>query len=151
MPPVERSGKGGQRKGLSHRYPGAHDKDMLLRAGVLEAKRESGELVLALTNTGAGHNFPTEERHRAVDIDYRFLREGETTGDWQRAYRFRQPYRDEPGPDTQLPAGKRHEVRVAIPPSAARAEVRLWYRLTPFATDDDPKSTLLAEQKIELR
>jgi hypothetical protein len=30
-------------------------------------------------------------------------------------------------------------------------EARLWYRLTPFVGDDDPKSSLLAERRVELR
>ncbi|MGA0059352.1 MAG: hypothetical protein ACO3RU_07170 [Planctomycetota bacterium] len=83
-----------------------------------------------------------------VDIDYRFVAADGTEGAWQRAYRFRQPYRDEPGENTQLPAGERHESRVEIPAGTARAEARLWYRLKPYIGDDDPASTLLEEREV---
>ena len=74
-----------------------------------------------------------------------------TTTEWERLYRFRQPYRDEPGEDTQLPAGKSTTVRATAPADAVVAEARLWYRLTPFVADDDPKSTLLEERRLELK
>lgn len=141
----------GRPGGRHHGFAGAHDLAMLRSAGVFEAEQDAGQLVLSLRNEGAGHNFPTEERHRAVDITVRFHLEGETVTDWQRVYRFRQPYRDEPGEDTQLPAGTTKTVRIAIPAGARRADARLWYRLTPFLTDDDPGSSLLEERAVVLR
>jgi nitrate/TMAO reductase-like tetraheme cytochrome c subunit len=158
MPEADRKRPDGTiRKGRSHIYPGAHDKSMLAKAATFTAERQGNELVLALENTGAGHNFPTEERHRAVDLEYQFE---DTTGpiaglgtggapEWSRAWRFRQPYRDEPGENTQLPAGKKHEVRVAAPAGATAVTVRMWYRLTPMCNDLDPLSTLLEERKLE--
>ncbi len=152
MPEVARQRPGGgTRTGRSHVYPGAHDAAMLKRAGRFELTRDGDHVVLALTNVGAGHNFPTEERHRAVDLEVRFVQPDGSAGSWQRAHRCRQPYRDEPGEDTQLPAGQTVTARVPIPAGAVRAEARLWYRLTPFVGDDDPRSTLLAEQALELR
>ena len=152
MPHVDRkAADGSTRKGRHHGYPGAHDAAMLRKAGTFEASLEGRDVVLTLTNSGAGHNFPTEERHRAVDIVVRFVRADGTTTEWERLYRFRQPYRDEPGEDTQLPAGKSKTVRATAPPDAVAAEARLWYRLTPFVADDDPKSTLLEERRLELK
>ncbi len=152
MPPVERKRQDGSvRPGRGHVYPGAHDAAMLRAAGRFDVSVEAGEVVLSLTNVGAGHNFPTEERHRAVDMEVRFVDADGTATPWQRAWRCRQPYRDEPGDDTQLPAGQTKTVRVAAPPQAIRAEARLWYRLTPFIGDDDPRSTLLQERMVELR
>ncbi len=145
------------RAGRSHVYPGAHDRAMLERAGEFTARPDADDLVLTLTNVGAGHNYPTEERHRAVDLEYRFLAadgsalSGDDSGGaagWSRAFRFRQPYRDEPGENTQLPAQASKEVRVRRPAGAVAAEVRMWYRLTPFCKDDDARSTLLAERKV---
>jgi hypothetical protein len=138
--------------GRDHAFRGAHDADMLRSAGRFDVGVDGRELVLALTNTGAGHDLPTEERHRAVDIVYRFVGgEGQALGDWQRAFRFRQPYRDEPGEDTQLPAGVTKTVQVAIPAGAAGAEARLWYRLQPYVDDDHPASTLLFERAVTVR
>ncbi len=152
MAEVERKfAKGGVRQGRVHVFPGAHDAAMLRRAGRMDVRVDGNEVVLALTNVGAGHNLPTEERHRAVDMEVRFVLADGTTSDWQRAWRCRQPYRDEPGANTQLAAGATKDVRVAVPEGALRAQARLWYRLTPYITDDDPRSTLLDEQEVALR
>jgi len=150
MPEADRR-TNGTGKGLSHVFRGAHDKATLQSAGRLAAAMVGRELVMSLENIGAGHNFPTEERHRAVDIVYRFHLEDGSDTEWTRAWRFRQPYRDEPGEDTQLPAGQKKTVRVALPENATKAVVRLWYRLTPFCDDEDPKSTLLFEQEVSLQ
>ena len=159
MPAVDRVRKdGSKRLGRGHVYAGAHDKAMLQKAAEFTAAKAGQELVLSLKNVGAGHNFPTEERHRAVDMVYRFVT-AEGQGTWTRAYRFRQPYRDEAEPinpgnasgeNTQLPAGATKEVRVPIPAEAKAIEARLWYRLTPFCDDADPRSTLLFERRVEL-
>jgi hypothetical protein len=151
MPKVERRRPDSSvRIGRGHVYPGAHDVAMLKQAYRFTAARRGAEIVLALANTGAGHNFPTEERHRAVDMMYRF-HDPDGVGDWVLAWRCRQPYRDEPGENTQLPAGATKEVAATIPAGATAADVRLWYRLTPFCDDQDPRSTLLEELRIDLR
>jgi len=164
MPEIERVRKdGSKRMGRKHVWDGCHNVDSLKSAGKFEVAVDAGELVLSLTNVGAGHNFPTEERHRAVDMMYRFVadKDGEAqTSQWQRAYRFRQPYRDEqepvndgnaPGENTQLAAGATKAVRIKIPAGATTAQARLWYRLTPFIGDDSPQSTLLDEQEVTLK
>lgn len=138
------------KKGRGHVYPGAHDLEMLRKAGDFRMNVADGKVVLELENVFAGHNFPTEERHRAVDIVVRFTTQ-EGVGDWTRVHRFRQPYRDEPGENTQLPAGATHRAEVELPEGASRVEARLWYRLNPFALDDDPASTLLFELAKDLQ
>jgi hypothetical protein len=102
-------------------------------------------------HAGGRHNIPTEERSRAVDVMVRFLKPDGSATEWKREYRFRLPYRDEPDPDTQLPFGQSQATRVAAPEDARTAEVRLWYRLTPFCDDSDPRSMLLEERKVELQ
>jgi hypothetical protein len=149
MPLATRGGTVG--RGRSHVFPGAHDEAMLARAATFEVARDGSELLLTVTNTGAAHNFPTEERHRAVDVVLRFVQHDGSATEWSRLHRFRQPYRDEPGENTQLPAGAAIALRARIPEGAVRAQARLWYRLHPFATDDQPASTLLYERELELR
>jgi len=160
MPEVRRvRSDGSTRMGRDHVYRGAHDQATLQKAGRFEVKAEGQEVVLSLTNVEAGHNFPTEERHRAVDMMYRFVTAGGPTPQWTLAHRARQPYRDEstpvgpgaaPGENTQLPAGATKVVRVPIPAGATAVEARLWYRLTPFCGDDSDKSTLLFERRLDL-
>ena len=171
MPQVERFRKdGSKRMGRKHAWAGCHDVDTLKSASKFTAVKDGDSLVLTLENVGAGHNFPTEERHRAVYMMYRFVMADQQGGapegadsanaEWQRAYRFRQPYRDETEPinagnesgeNTQLPSGTKKSVRIPIPAGAKLAETRLWYRLTPFIGDDSPQSTLLEEQKVDLK
>jgi nitrate/TMAO reductase-like tetraheme cytochrome c subunit len=161
MPEIQRTREDGStRMGRKHVFHGCHDEATLKSAGKFTVTTDGAELVLQLENVGAGHNFPTEERHRAVDMMYRFVAADGTAGEWQRAWRFRMPYRDEmepinpgnePGENTQLPAGKKKAIRVPIDRGAVAAETRLWYRLTPFVGDDSPMSTLLDEQRVELR
>ncbi|MCA8949276.1 MAG: hypothetical protein KDE27_07225 [Planctomycetes bacterium] len=161
MPEVTRVRKdGSKRMGRGHVFHGSHDVATLKKAGKFEVARAGSEVALTLTNTGAGHNYPTEERHRAVDMLYRFVTaDQETGGEWTLAYRFRMPYRDEstpvgPGADvqenTQLPAFATKTVNVPIPAGAVAVETRLWYRLTPFCGDDSPLSTLLEERRVDL-
>lgn len=152
MPEVERKlADGSSRQGRDHRYLGSHDLPTLKSAAVFAAARDGAELVLTLRNENAGHNFPTEERSRAVDMVYRFVQQDGSAGDWTQAWRGRQPYRDEPGENTQLPSGQTKTVRVAIPAGAVRAETRLWYRLQPYIGDDHPQSMLLDEKQVDLR
>ncbi|MEZ6038448.1 MAG: multiheme c-type cytochrome [Planctomycetota bacterium] len=159
MPEVERQrGDKSKRMGRKHVYDGCHDVATLKKASAFSAARDGQQLVLTLKNVGAGHNFPTEERHRAVDMTYRFFT-ADGAGEWQRAWRFRMPYRDEMDPinpgnasgeNTQLPAGEEKSIRVEIPDGVVAVEARLWYRLTPFVDDASPQSTLLEERRIEL-
>jgi hypothetical protein len=51
-----------------HRYPGAHDPAMLARAVALELCRAGGEVVMTLENRGAGHNVPTGDVHRHMNL-----------------------------------------------------------------------------------
>ena len=122
-------------KGWSHVFPGSHHPRFIHGAVSLEVKKEKGGLRLTVANVFAGHNFPTDSRHRASDLLVRF-KKGDEWGPWKRVARFRQPYREEPGPNTQIPAGEKRSFRVEAPPGAVKAEVRLDYRATPFVPDD---------------
>jgi hypothetical protein len=160
MPEVERKrGDKSTRMGRGHQWLGAHDKPTLQKAGKFEVVREGNEIVMSLTNVAAGHNFPTEERHRAVDLMYRFVTNDGPAATWTLAHRARQPYRDEAEPvgpgaasgeNTQLPAGATKTVRIPIPEGAIAVETRMWYRLTPFCDDQSPLSTLLEERRVDL-
>lgn len=127
----------GGRRGRVHSFPAAHDLASLQEAVALEASFLKGQVHLQLTNHGAGHNFPTDERSRAADLQWRSMQK-KTWGEWQQVYRFRDPYRDEIDlNNTQLPAGKTWETTLhpLVPPDAV--EVRLLYRTNPFQPDDE--------------
>ena len=131
MEPVVRKGKAGR----SHRFPGGHDLAMLQRATKLEATFENGEIVVRVTNVGAGHQIPTDARHRSFNlwitaIDARGnpwvsdqpIPEGE-----MRLY-----YRDQFKPSTQVPYQKQHVAKWRVPDGLkGKAIVKLTYALNP--------------------
>lgn len=146
------------RKGFDHSFPGGHSTDMLKQAATLTADIRAGqggtgnrELHLSLTNDGCGHDYPTEERHRAVDVEYRFvLADGTAPEIWERARRFRMFYRDEGGENHQLPSGETWSGSIPVPDGAVRAEVQLWYRRMPYAVNGDNYSVLVEERTLEI-
>ena len=60
------------RRGRRHTWPGGHDLGQLEREGKLEVETsavEGGTRVRTwFTNVGAGHNIPTDARHRSFDV-----------------------------------------------------------------------------------
>ncbi len=123
---------GDPNRGRDHTMHGGHDIELVKSAVTLEAVREAGRVLVRVTNVGAGHHFPTDERSRAADVFWRPL----AGGPWRHAYRFRSPYRDEVGvSDTLLPAHETREIALAEPEAAAALEVALFYKLTPYWAD----------------
>ena len=96
MPEVERQGASGEvRRGRSHRFPAAHDSEMLRSAASFSVESLGDrEVLISITNDGAGHNFPTDERHRAVDLELD-AQGGASPLQRARIFRFRNPYRQD--------------------------------------------------------
>jgi hypothetical protein len=150
MPEITR-GHGGIGRG--HVYPGAHDINMLRQAAEFRARKEGDKIIVEVENNGAGHNFPTEERHRAVDVIYRYVDEAQLELDapaFTRLYRFRQPYVGDPRPNTQLPAHQTWtgEIPLTDAPKGKILQLQLVYKLQPFMTDADAK--MLFEHRIPI-
>ncbi len=127
------------RMGRAHHFPGGHDLDMLRRAVELRAEAEAeGRVRVELENVGAGHNFPTDERSRAADLQWRERGADGVWSEWRHLHRFRDPYRDETDlTNTQLPAGETWRGTVAPEEAGAEVEVRLLYRTNPFQPDEE--------------
>jgi len=166
MQPVSRTSRDGTtRTGRSHRFPGGHDAEMLARSFTLRTEtRDAGDggrvLVVSVTNSGAGHNFPADARHRALDLVVTLLQPdgvevppratprpyGRERGTERR--RFRNPYREESErlenrkrygrENTQIVAGETLTLEVPFDPRAVEsARVELIYKLTPIQFDDE--------------
>ena len=69
MPRVEREvAVGGPVKIVhSHAFPASRSESQLRRAYAYDAKIDGNEVVVRIENKGAGHNFPTELKQRAVE------------------------------------------------------------------------------------
>ncbi len=123
--------------GRDHRMLAGHDIEVVRQAPVLEAAIEDERVLVSVTNQGAAHNFPTDERHRAVDLVVRILGpDGELVR--EERDRYRNPYRDEIGlQNTQIPWGetRRYDFALGIPEGTV--DVRLIYKLTPYVSDEE--------------
>ncbi len=88
---------GGTRKGRSHLFPAAHDAVMLRSAVTLTVSKTGVRtLLVSVENTGTGHNFPADERHRAGDLEVE-VEGSQNRRTTFRVDRYRNPYREEFG------------------------------------------------------
>jgi nitrate/TMAO reductase-like tetraheme cytochrome c subunit len=166
MPPVDRPATADHvaYQGRSHVWPGSHSLDMLKRSVTVTCDLRAGDttraLVVTVANVGAGHNVPSDARHRALDLVVTLIdkqgrpvagtdtREAGQEPGTQRL-RFRNPYRTESGKvDTQIRAGTTATLEVPLAAEIKSAHVQLIYKLTPFVAD--PEGTLLFERTIEV-
>ena len=165
MAPVERIGADGKKRmGRSHVFPGGHDPDYLRSALDVEYEvtgddPDAQTLTVTVINSGAGHNYPTDARHRALDLIVTLIRPdglevparetlppGQTRGTQRR--RFRNPYRTETlrltnkerygRENTQIPAEGRESMEVPFSANDVReARIEVIYKLTPLVEDED--------------
>ncbi|MBL8860625.1 MAG: hypothetical protein JNK02_01320 [Planctomycetes bacterium] len=128
---------GDPNQGRDHAMHGGHSLEVVRSAVTLAAERRGDAIVARVTNSGAGHHFPTDERSRAADVFWRPLEaDGRPSGPWRWAYRFRSPYRHEVElVDTLLAAQATREIEIAD--AAGRVEVALFYKLSPYWKDPE--------------
>lgn len=120
-------------KGRDHTMHGGHDIELVRRAVTLTVKRVDGVAHVAITNVGAGHNYPTDERSRASDLFWRPISSDGAGTTWRQIHRFRNPYRFEVGlPNTELPAGETFALAIDDPEARGSIEVALFFKLTPY-------------------
>jgi hypothetical protein len=165
MPAVtRRRSDGSEHRGAFHGSRGGNDPELLRRsatvAWTIAASAEDRVLQVSVTNTGVAHNLPTDARHRAVDLvvtlegaDGRAVAAAVDPGPGEAGgtarLRFRNPYREEYGKEnTQIPSGETRTLAVAVPAGAARADIRLLYKRSPFVEDAD--AAVLFQQIVDL-
>jgi hypothetical protein len=154
MPWVERPlvPGGPVRRGRRHTWPGGHDTEQLRKAARLEVETtpvDGGTRVRTwLTNVGAGHNIPTDARHRSFDVYVKVwdaagrvlldpLDPDPTQQAKAQTAKYRLQYRNSSLLDTQVPPLARvsglgtYKGAVDVPATKGRGEAWLVYRLTP--------------------
>ena len=130
-----------------HFMPGAHDHDSLRSATRLAAEQSGAELVVKVGNQGAGHNLPSGRRSRSMVLVVQFAT---PQGDWvaDQRYLFRNPFKGEPGENTQLACGETRGFRYKIPATAVKARAQLLYQFKP--SQPDASGVVLQKAELEL-
>jgi hypothetical protein len=118
------------RKYRDHSLLGGHDLAFIRTACVLEAHVEKGTLFVAVENTGCGHNFPTDSRHRSAFVEVDFPDRPAVNP--VVLDKFRNPYRDEPGENTQLKPGELRTYSHVLGAGKGSVRVRLLYSPHPY-------------------
>jgi len=139
----------------SHVFPASRSESQLQKAYAYDAKIEGNEVVVRVTNRGAGHNFPTANRQRAVEslVIVRDL-EGKEIARSRLTCRY--PYASELEPhqmsmpqNSQIPSGATTEHRVPLQVSAGVVECRLYFkRYRPIADSHPTLSSCLEDQRL---
>jgi hypothetical protein len=123
----------GGRTGRSHVFPGGHSLPMHKKAVTLDLALDAGAVVATVTNVGAGHQVPTDARHRSYNL---FLSAWDERGNplvtEKMIGEFRLYYRDDFRPSTQIANAKSGEARWPLPEGLkGKVKVRLTYALNP--------------------
>lgn len=155
MPLVERPVAVGEpvRSVHSHLFPAAHSDSQLRRAYAYDAAIEGDEVVVRITNKGAGHNFPTATRQRAVE-SLIVVRDEQGNEVSRSRMVCRYPYALELAPhqmtlpiSTQIPSGKTREHRVPLKVANGTVECSLFYKLYRPIDDDEPRLSRRLEDR----
>jgi HEAT repeat protein len=156
MPLVERPVAVGEppRAVRSHVFPASRSESQLRRAYAYETAIEGNEIVVRIVNKGAGHNFPTATRQRAVEslVTVRD-RDGKVLGTSRMVCRY--PYASELAPGqltmpvgTQIPSGKSREYRVPLPVASGTVECELFFKLYRPIDDYHPTLSRRLEDRV---
>jgi len=130
MPPTT---PGGAR--ASHLCLGGHDDELVRSAAQLDCAVGGGELVVSVTNSGAGHNFPGERHNRVLLLEvFEYDAGGEIVLGQQHRIKEITPFRGESSAE-QIQAGQTIAARFPVIERAVTAEVRLLYKHFPWISD----------------
>lgn len=152
MPVVERAvAVGGPVRSVhSHEFPASRSETQLRRAYAYDAKIVGDEVVVRIENKGAGHNFPTELKQRAVESVV-VVKDGDGKEVARSRMSFRDPYKRPYGltlpVNTQIPSGQFREHKVPIGVAEGTVTCELHYKLYYPIEDHHPDLARQLESK----
>ncbi|MHC4469359.1 MAG: multiheme c-type cytochrome [Planctomycetota bacterium] len=117
----------------THLFEGGHFVETLKEAASLEAEVKDGELIVRVTNSGAGHNIPTDSRHKSYNVVVTVRDEdGNLLADQEEIAEYRLYYRTDNLESTQIPALATRVERYPLPDDRkGTVVVELVYCLKP--------------------
>lgn len=134
----------------SHVFPGSRSESQLRRAYDYETRIEGNQLVVKITNSGAGHNFPTELKQRSLE-SLVIIKDKAGVELYRSRMIFRDPYKRTYGlhlpVNTQIPPGEHREHWVPIRVADGTAQTELHFKLYYPIEDNHPDLT----RQLELR
>lgn len=134
----------------THVFPASRSVEQVARAYAYEAAIEGNTVVVRIQNKGAGHNFPTELKQRAVEslVVVKDL-EGKEIARSRMVFRdpYKRPYGLELPVNTQIPGGQTREHKVPIAAAAGSVECDLFYKLYYPIEDWHPELSRVLETK----
>lgn len=133
-----------------HTFFAGHSESQVRRAYAYSAKLEGNEVVVAVENRGAGHNFPTELKQRSVEsLVLVFDREGREVARSRMVFRdpYKRPYGLNLPVNTQIPSGESREHRVPVPIADGVVETSLFFKKYFPIEDTHPTMSLRLETK----
>jgi HEAT repeat protein len=152
MPEVTRpvAAGGPAKKTRRHTFFASRSESQLAMAYEYRVKLDGNEFVATITNAGAGHNFPTELKQRAVE-SLVIIRDvaGREIARSRQIYRdpYKRPYGLNLPVNTQIPSGETREHRVPVPVSAGTIESQLFYKLYYPIEDSHPDLSRILESR----
>ena len=115
----------------SHIFPGSRSLSQLQRAYKYEAEVQGNELVVRITNKGAGHHFPTELKQRSLE-SLVVVRDSAGQPISRSRMVFRDPYKRPYGlnlpVNTQIPPGETREHRVPLKAASGTIRTELHFK-----------------------
>ena len=153
MPKVVRPVAVGEapRETRRHTFFASRSESQLRRAYAYRTRIDGNEVVVTVENKGAGHNFPTELKQRAVEsvVIVRDL-DGNEISNSRATYRdpYKRPYGLMLQVNTQIPSGESREYRVPLTVAAGTVETALYYKLYFPIEDQHPTLSRRLETRV---
>lgn len=135
----------------SHVFPASRSEAQLHRAYTYDAAIGGDEVVVRITNSGAGHNFPTASLQRSLQS---LVVQKDAQGNEVARTRvaFEHPYLGATSLElpeaTQIPSGATRVQRVDLDGQAATVECSLFFKTYHPAADNDPDASRRLEWRV---
>ncbi len=134
-----------------HTFFASRSESQLRRAYSYRTRIDDNEFVVSIENKGAGHNFPTELKQRAVEsvVIVRDL-DGNEVANSRVIHRdpYKRPYGLMLPVNTQIPSGATREHRVPLTIAAGTVETALYYKLYYPIEDQHPTLSRRLETRV---